>query len=349
MSEAEVIVAVEGRVGRLTLNRPRALHALTAAMCQAMTDALLAWRDDPKVEAVLLDHAGERGFCAGGDIRAAAEGARGDGQAARDFFRIEYQLNALLFAYPKPVMAVMDGVTMGGGVGIARPARYRIATERTLFAMPEGAIGLFPDVGAGWYLSRLPGREGLWIALTGARLGPADCLLLGLATDYVPSARVEPLKAAFLADPTGLEVALTELEGDAGEPPIALVRDQIDRLFGGDSVEAVVEALRADGSPWAQTQLEAIERASPTTMKVAFRQLAISAGLERFEDEMAMEYRLAARLSTAHDFAEGVRAVLVEKDRNPKWSPASLQAVDDARLDALFAPLGAEAEWRPVA
>lgn len=348
MSEAEVIIAVEGRVGRLTLNRPKALHALTPGMCAAMRDALLAWSENPAVDAVLIDHAGERGFCAGGDVRAAAQGAQGDGRVARDFFRTEYQLNALLFSYPKPVMAIMDGVTMGGGVGIARPARYRIATERTLWAMPEGLIGLFPDIGAGWYLSRLPGREGLWIALTAARLGPADCLLLGLATDYVPSARIPALKAAFLADPAGLEMALTELEGDAGEPPIALVRDQIDRLFRHDSVEAVMAALRADGSPWAQVQLAAMARHSPTTMKVALRQLARSKGLERFEDEMAMEYRLAVRLSAAHDFAEGVRALLVDKDGDPRWSPATLEAVDEERLEALFAPLVGEEEWRPL-
>jgi enoyl-CoA hydratase len=165
----------------------------------------------------------------------------------------------------------------------------------------------------------------------------------------VPSARIPALKAAFLADPGGLEVALTELEGDAGEPPIALVRDRIDALFRHPGVEAVVEALRAEGSPWAQAQLEAIGRHSPTTMKVAFRQLGLSAGLERFEDEMAMEYRLAVRLSAGHDFAEGVRAVLVDKDRNPKWSPATLEAVDEKRLDALFAPLADEEEWRPLA
>jgi len=246
------------------------------------------------------------------------------------------------------VVAIMDGVTMGGGVGIARPARYRIATERTLLAMPEGAIGLFPDVGAGWYLSRLPGCVGLWMALTGARLGPADLLLLGLATDYVPSRRIPALKAAFLADPSNLEVALTEMEGDAGEPPIALVRERIDALFGHASVEAILEALAADGSPWALDQLAILRRHSPTTLKVAFRQLRLAAGLERFEDEMAMEYALAVRLSAGHDFAEGVRAVLVDKDKAPKWRPASLEAVDEGQLDALFAPLPPEEAWRPL-
>jgi enoyl-CoA hydratase len=181
VSEAELNARVEGRVGRLTLNRPKALHALTGDMCDAMIAALMSWREDDSIAAVMLDHEGERGFCSGGDVRAAARSGRGDGREARAFFRKEYQLNALLFGYPKPVIAFMDGVTMGGGVGIARPARYRIATERTVLAMPEAAIGLFPDVGAGWYLSRLPGAVGLWMAMTGARLGSADCLLLGLA------------------------------------------------------------------------------------------------------------------------------------------------------------------------
>ena len=240
MSEPPVIVRTEGAVGLLTLNRPQALHALTTQMCGMMADALVAWRGDPQVQAVLIDHAGPRGFCAGGDVRAAAESGRNGGADARAFFRAEYQLNALLQAYEKPVVAIMDGVVMGGGAGLALPAQFRIATERTLFAMPEGAIGLFPDVGAGWWLPRLPGYSGLWLAMTGARLGPADCLLLGLATDFVDSAGVEPLKQALVDAPQRFEERLTELEGDAGEPPIALVREAIDHAFGQPTVEAIV-------------------------------------------------------------------------------------------------------------
>ncbi|CAN5183455.1 hypothetical protein BH09PSE2_BH09PSE2_18470 [soil metagenome] len=181
----DLITRVENGVGRITLNRPKALHALTTAMCEAMVEALLAWRDDPAVTAVMLDHAGERGFCAGGDIRMLQESGKGDGSAARAFFHVEYRLNALLESYPKTTIAIMDGIVMGGGVGLAMPCRFRVATERTTFAMPETGIGLFPDVGGGWWLSRRPGASGLWLALTGARIKAADCLMLGVATDYV--------------------------------------------------------------------------------------------------------------------------------------------------------------------
>lgn len=345
MSEPPVIVRTEGAVGLLTLNRPQALHALTTQMCGMMADALVAWRGDPQVQAVLIDHAGPRGFCAGGDVRAAAESGRNGGADARAFFRAEYQLNALLQAYEKPVVAIMDGVVMGGGAGLALPAQFRIATERTLFAMPEGAIGLFPDVGAGWWLPRLPGYSGLWLAMTGARLGPADCLLLGLATDFVDSAGVEPLKQALVDAPQRFEERLTELEGDAGEPPIALVREAIDHAFGQPTVEAIVHALEADGSAWAKAQAAALSAASPTTLKLAHRLLREGAHRRSFADEMQIEFRIAWRLAVSHDFIEGVRAVLVDKDRNPRWSPQTLEAVADSDIEALFVPLSPEEEW----
>ena len=345
-SAATVIARVEGRAGRLTLNRPQALHALDVGMCRAMTEALLAWRDDPAVEAVMIDHAGPRGFCAGGDVRAVA---RAEPAGVRDFFHTEYRLNALLHAYPKPTVAVMDGVVMGGGLGLSWPCRYRVASERTVAAMPEGLIGLFPDVGMGWRLPRLPGKIGLWFALTGSRLSAADCLLTGLATDYVPSDRLDALKAAVLGQPDMIEAALTELEGDAGEPPIGLVQDDIDRLFDQPDVDSILEALAADGSPWAKAQLAALASASPTTLKVAFRQLAVGARAATLEEEMAVEFRLAARIGTGHDFREGVRARLVDKDNAPRWSPATLAEVTPAQMDALFAPLPAREEWTPLA
>jgi len=210
-----VLVGGKGtRLRPLSLNRPKALGDLTTGMVALMTNALLAWRDDPAVELVLLDHAGERGFCAGGDIRMLAESGAGDSKAAREFFFTEYRLNTLLFAYRKPVVVIMDGITMGGGVGLAMPCRYRVATEKTLFAMPETAIGLFPDVGGGWWLPRLPGESGLWLALTGARIKAADCLLLGIATDFVNSADVEAIKREILAAPGMIEEILTRYRGD---------------------------------------------------------------------------------------------------------------------------------------
>lgn len=348
MSEPEVLTRVEGRVGRITLNRPKALHALTTAMCEAMTEALLAWREDAAVELVLLDHSGERGFCAGGDIRMLAESGAGDGYLARQFFFVEYRLNHLLFEYPKPVLAIMDGVTMGGGVGLSMPARYRVATERTTFAMPETGIGLFPDVGGGWYLPRMPGHAGLWLALTGARIKAADCELLGIATDFVESGRIEELKAAVLADPAAVETLLTEFEGDAGRPPFAEHQDQVDHLFGKDSVEAILAALEAEGSDWSKAQLATLATKSPQTMKVAFRQLRLGAAAASFADNMRMEYRIGARVVRMPDFLEGVRAVIVDKDNHPKWNPPTVSGVGEATLDAIFAPLPAAEEWSPL-
>jgi enoyl-CoA hydratase len=277
-----------------------------------------------------------------------AESGAGDGKLAREFFFTEYRLNHLIFNYAKPRIAFMDGVTMGGGVGLSRPCRYRVATERTTFAMPETGIGLFPDVGGGWYLSRMPDHMGLWLALTGARIKAADCQLLQIATDYVESARVPELKAAILAEPGRTEALLTEFEADPGRPSLAQHQDEIARLFAADGVEAIVGALQAAGTEWAAEQLKVLATKSPQTMKVAFRQLRLGAGMASFADNMAMEYRIGARVVQRHDFIEGVRAVIVEKDNAPKWDPPSLQAVTDGLLDGIFAPLPSGEEWSPL-
>jgi enoyl-CoA hydratase len=348
MSEPEVIVRREGDVGRLTLNRPAALGALTLGMCEAMTAALLEWRGDAGVAAVLIDHAGERGFCAGGDIRFLADSGAGDGAAARQFFHTEYRLNHLLSVYETPIVAFMDGVTMGGGVGISRPTRYRVATERTRIAMPETGIGLFPDVGAGWWLPKLHGRTGLWMVLTGARLGAADCELLGLATDVVPAGKVEAVKAAMVREPGAIERILTEYEADAGHPPIADHRDDIDRLFAGETLEDVVAALERDRSEWALAQLEAMRPKSPMSAKVSFRLIGGALAPVSMADDLVTEYRLASRIVRSHDFLEGVRAVIVDKDNHPAWDPATLAGMTDDMVDALFAPLAAGEEWNPL-
>jgi enoyl-CoA hydratase len=348
MSEAEVITRVEGGLGRLTLNRPGALHALTTNMCQLMTDALLAWRHDPAIAAVMIDHTGERGFCAGGDIRMLAESGKGDGSAAREFWLIEYRLNHLLFVYPKPVITIMDGITMGGGVGLSDPAKYRVATERTTYAMPETGIGLFPDVGGGWFLPRLRNHAGLWLALTGARIKAADCYALEIATHVVESAKLPDLKAAIAANPTHIPAALAPFEADPGAAPVSARLGDIDRLFGQPSVEDIVAALEADGSEWALAQLATMRTKSPQTMKVALRQLAAGARMASFADNMVMEYRIGARVVHKHDFIEGVRAVIVDKDNAPRWNPADLSGVTDADLDEIFAPLPADQEWTPL-
>ena len=344
MSEPEVLTRIEGSVGRITLNRPRALHALNLAMCEAMTAALLDWRDDPVVQSVLIDHAGERGFCAGGDIRMIAESGATDAVEAKAFFHSEYRLNDLLFRYPKTVVAVVDGIVMGGGVGISMPADVRIATERTTFAMPETGIGLFPDVGGGWFLPRLPEPElGTWLALTGARLKGIDTVSAGVATHFVESAGVETLKAALVRD--GLSV-LDGLVTDG--PPITPRAGALIPLFGHDRVEDVFAALAADGGEWPLAQLATLKTRSPQSLKVTLRQLRAGRAMTDFAEVMAMEYRLGGRVVRTHDFQEGVRAVIVDKDNAPQWRPATLDAVPDAELDALFAPLPADEEWTPL-
>ncbi|MBG7615799.1 enoyl-CoA hydratase/isomerase family protein [Brevundimonas sp. BAL450] len=347
-SEPEILTRVENGLAVITLNRPKAIHALNKGMCEAMIAALLDWRDDPAVKSVLIDHAGERGFCAGGDIRMIAESGAGDASEAKAFFHAEYRLNHLLFDYPRPVTALVDGIVMGGGVGISEPADVRIATERTTYAMPETGIGLFPDVGGGWFLPRLPGQTGVWLALTGARLKAADTVALGIHTHFAPSEQVEALKAALIAGPADPKAVADRFAADPGPSPLSEHRNAIDRLFGHDTVEAIFAALEADGSEWALKQLSILKTKSPQSMKVSLRQIRTGAGLDSFADNMAMEYRLGGRIVRTHDFQEGVRAVIVDKDNAPKWSPADLAGVTDAQLDALFAPLPAGEEWTPL-
>jgi len=345
----DVVIRTEDCTGWITLDRPRALNALTADMCLRISEALLKWADDEGVNCVLIDHAGERGFCAGGDVRMMAASGAGDGREARRFFAAEYRMDELIGRYPKPVVAVMDGVTMGGGVGISRPARHRIATERTLWAMPEGDIGLFPDVGCGWWLPRLPGEIGTWLALTGARLGPADCVALGLATHLIPSDLLPALKHDLCSSGSDLEGVLAGFAAEPGEAPVAALRGDIDRLFAHDRVEAILQALEADGSDWALAQLQAIARKCPTTLKVALRLLRHGARRRSLADEMTVEYRVAVRMVHRHDFAEGVRAVLVDRDNAPRWEPNTLPGVDEDLLDAIFADLPSDEEWTPFA
>lgn len=346
---ADLSCRIKGTVGRIRLNRPKALHSLTRAMCEATSEALLEWREDDRVTAVLIDHAeGTRGFCAGGDVVQVRQSALEDGGAAgRAFFHAEYRLNHLLFTFPKPVIAMMDGVTMGGGVGIALPARYRIATQNTALAMPEGAIGLFPDVGAGWYLPRLPGQIGKFLALTGARLDGAECLWAGLATHYLPAERLEEAKARLLAAPEQIETVLDDLS--APPPPARLAgnAERIERLFAADTLEGIITALADDESSWAAKELKAVTMKCPTSAKVALRQFTLNAQMADFAEEMALEYRLAARMMMRPDFAEGVRAVLIDKDNAPLWHPAAPRDVSEDLLDSIFAPLPADEEWTP--
>ncbi|NIJ06550.1 enoyl-CoA hydratase [Sphingomonas vulcanisoli] len=349
MSDApELIVSVEGGVGRLRLNRPKAIHALTLGMCDAMIEALLAWKDDPAITAVLLDHAEGRGFCAGGDIRVMAESAKGDGVHARAFWHREYRLNHLMFVYPRPIVAFMDGITMGGGVGISQPARYRVATERTVYAMPETGIGLFPDVGGGWYLSRMPGRTGQYLAVTGARIDGADAVALDVATHYIESDKLDAVKAAIVYAPANLERILADAAVMPPPGKLADARADVDRLFASDRLEDIHAALEADGSDWAAKQIAVMDTKSPQTMKVALRQLAEGAQHVDFADEMRMEYGLAVHILQRPDFVEGVRALIIDKDNAPRWNPPSIAETPDSLIDAIFQPLPASDAWTPL-
>lgn len=344
----QLIIRIQDKAGRISLNRPKAIHALTTAMCTGILDILQAWREDASVETVMIDHAEGRGFCAGGDIRMLAESGASDGRAARQFFHAEYQMNHRLFTYAKPTVAFMDGITMGGGVGLSLPCRYRVATENTRFAMPETGIGLFPDVGGGWYLSRLPGRTGQFLALTGARLDGAECLALGLATHYLPSDALDEAKARIAADPQRTEGILGSLVVTPPPARIEESRPLIDRLFASDVLDDIYAALEADGGDWAAKELATLKTKSPQTMKVSLRLLREGAAMQDFADEMRQEYAVGCHVVQRHDFLEGVRAVIVDKDNAPQWDPATPEGVSDHVIDTIFAPLPEDEAWTPA-
>jgi len=345
---SDVVTEIEGSVGRIRLNRPKAIHALTKDMCSSMIAALVEWRENDSVRAVTIDHAEGRGFCAGGDVRMLAESGAADGSDARAFFHEEYRLNHLLFTLVTPTVAFMDGITMGGGVGISQPCKYRIATENTRFAMPETAIGLFPDVGGGWYLSRLPGRVGQFLALTGARLDGAECHYLGLATHYILAAQLDEVKQRIADYPERIAGTL----GNASiSPPPARIADNllaVNKAFASDRLEEVLAALEADGSDWAQGELATLRSKSPQACKVSLRLLADGARMADFADEMRQEYSVAAHVVQRPDFVEGVRALLIDKDNAPRWNPAAPQGVTDHMIDTIFAPLPEDEQWSPL-
>ncbi|MAP93750.1 MAG: enoyl-CoA hydratase [Ponticaulis sp.] len=342
-----VLTRKTGHVGRITLNRPKALHSLTEDMCLLMSDALQAWKDDPEVGMVIVDHTqGTRGFCAGGDIRMMAESGKTDGQGARDFFRAEYRLNALIHNFPKPYLAILDGVTMGGGVGISVHGSHRVTTENTVFAMPETGIGLFPDVGGGWFLPRLDGELGMWLALTGARLKGSAVSAIGVGTHHVPSEMIGHLVSQFEAADLSFEperlidTILRPLTQTVPPAEVETYSDVIDACFSKGSVEEIIRALNETSSDWALAQVKTMETKSPETLKIAFRQLREGAACETFEDNMRMEYRIGWRQACSPDFQEGVRAVIIDKDNKPDWPSKNLEKVSGGHLDEVFAPLG---------
>jgi enoyl-CoA hydratase len=332
----EILTRVDGGVGFLTLNRPKAINSLTQTMVTAMDAALAAWATDDAVQAVLVSGAGERGLCAGGDVVAIYHSAQADGAEARRFWFDEYRLNARIARFPKPYIALMDGIVMGGGLGIGMHGSARVVTDTSKIAMPEVGIGLIPDVGGTMLLSRAPGQLGLHVALTGAPFSAADAIVLGFADHYVPHADLEAFATAVVAD--GIETAL---DAHTQPPPVsqlAAQRDWIDHCYAGETVMDIVAALRGRAEGPANDAANLIATRSPIALAVTLASIRRAADYTTLEETLVQEYRASCAAVQSHDLVEGIRAQVVDKDRNPKWSPMSLAAVTDEDVQSYFLP-----------
>lgn len=334
--EAEVLFERRGRLGVVTLNRPKAVNALTAGMASAMLEQLTLWADDDAVAAVLVRGAGDRGLCAGGDIVAIYRDMLDGGDATAAFWAEEYRLNSLISGYPKPYVAFMDGLVLGGGVGISAHGSVRIVTERTRMGMPETTIGFVPDVGGTLLLSRSPGESGTHAALTGAHLSGADALFLGLADHFVPSAKLAELAGALESE--AADDAVARFAEEAPPSVLAAQQEWIDACYSSDDAGEIVRRLRAVGGEAADAA-DTIEAKSPTAVKVALESLRRVRGLS-LEEALEQEYRVGLRFLAGPDFREGIRAQVVDKDRNPHWQPATLAEVSRGDVESFFAPLG---------
>ena len=333
MTHDAVTATRDGRIGRLLLDRPNALNALDLGMIRALRAALAAFRLDPAVQAVVIDSNSDRAFCAGGDIRAIrAYAMAGESEDVERFFAEEYALDAEIAAFPKPYVALIDGICMGGGIGVSVHGAVRVTTEQGMFAMPETGIGFFPDIGATYVLPRLPGSLGMYLGLTGTRMTGADAVHAGLATHFVPRQRLDALRAALAADGAAVVAAhVAEL------PPFSLAphRAAIDRCFSADSVHGIVARLEEEGSGWAQATLATLRGMSPSSVCWSFAAIRRGGGLDLLA-ALTAELRLTRSVTRHPDFAEGVRAMVVDKDRTPRWTPPTLDAVDDAAIAAML-------------
>jgi enoyl-CoA hydratase len=324
---ADIVVERRDGIARVVLNRPDALNALTLDMCLVLDAWLSEWQRDPSVDAVQVRGQGSRAFCAGGDIRRLYEERRGD--YPRQFYRAEYRLNARLHHFSKPYIAFLDGIVMGGGVGVSVHGSHRIATEHTQFAMPETGIGLFPDVGGSYFLSRCPGALGMYLGLTGARLAAADALYCGIAQYVAPAQSWAALRGT---------ASISRIAQPAASSQLARHRALIDRCFDKDSVEEILMALEAEQDRFATEAHVALDAKSPTSLKITHRQIRLGCDLD-FDNCMRMEWRMVNRVIAGHDFYEGTRAAIIDKDRKPRWQPARLDEVTEAEVARYFAPL----------
>uniref|UniRef100_A0A8C5KW20 3-hydroxyisobutyryl-CoA hydrolase n=1 Tax=Jaculus jaculus TaxID=51337 RepID=A0A8C5KW20_JACJA len=345
---ADVLLERRGCAGVITLNRPKLLNALSLGMIRQIYPQLKKWEQDPETFLIIIKGAGGKAFCAGGDIKVISEAIKTKEKLTQDFFREEYMMNSAIGSCQKPYVALIDGITMGGGVGVSVHGKFRVATEKSLFAMPETGIGLFPDVGGGYFLPRLQGKLGYLLALTGFRLKGRDVYRAGIATHFVDSTKLSMLEEDLIAlkSPSEeniagiLETYHAESKIDIDKPFILEEHmDKINRCFSANTVEQIIENLRQDGSPFALEQLKVINKMSPTSLKITLRQLKEGSS-KTLQEVLTMEYRLSQACMEGHDFHEGVRAVLIDKDQNPKWKPANLAEVTDEDLNRYFKSLG---------
>lgn len=350
----EVLLGSADGKGVITLNRPKALNSLNLSMIRAITPKLKEWDSDSKMSLVIIKGSGEKAFCAGGDIKAVTEAGKTGDSLAKDFFYEEYILNHKIATMKKPFIALVNGISMGGGVGLSIHGKYRVATEKTLFAMPETGIGLFPDVGGGHALPRMSGQLGIYLALTGFRLKGRDVLHAGYATHFVESTKIADLENTLLEltnpSPAAVEEVINQYhqqcELDKDKPFVLKPhQEQIDRLFAADTMEEICEALQKDGSEWATKQLETLMKMSPTSMKITLRQLREGAKLD-IEDVLKMEYRMSQGCIRGKDFYEGVRAVLIDKDGKPQWNPSKIEEVTPEIVEEHFRPVENDLELK---
>lgn len=354
--QPEVLFETKDGLGVITLNRPEALNALNLNMIHEIDAKLIVWDKNPHIEAIIIRGAGDKAFCAGGDVKAvyfdglAKKQGESEGRLCREFFYHEYKLNRRIKTLSKPYISILNGISMGGGFGLSAHGSHRVVTDKVLFAMPETGIGLFPDVGGGYFLSRCQGHLGLYVAMTGARLKDADCLYLGYGTHYVPSESVDSLieslrQANWRSGHDSMEVADSVISRFFGKPAnpsdLQEYRADIDQHFCHDSVERIFASLAADKTEWAQYTLSVLQKMSPTSLKIAFEQIKRAKNME-FDDVMTMEYRLAQACMAGHDFYEGIRALLVDKDKNPQWNPANLEDVTAEKVQDCFKPIAVQ-------
>ena len=338
---ADVLIRKEGRAGRITLNRPRALNALTYGMCLAVDAALIDWADDAEVALVLIDAEGDRAFCAGGDIAEMyATGTAGDYRYGRRFWRDEYRMNARIAGYPNPVVSFLHGFTMGGGVGLGCHGSHRIVGESSQVAMPECGIGLVPDVGGSFILATAPGHLGEYAGTTGARMGPQDAILTGFADHFVPEAAWGPLKARLLE--TGDVAAIAAATRPAPQGQFAALSDEIDHHFGQPTLAAIARSLEGAGSDFAAQALKALSRAAPLSAACTVEMIRRLRGHATMREALRLEYRFTWRAMEHADFLEGIRAQIIDKDRKPRWKHAGPDLVPAEDVERMLAPLGAE-------